>query len=150
MVGTTHPEAPPQPLQQVDETTRPDDPGLQRTITWTGAFWIASGVPALVLTSIGGIAAYVGTPSVLVWTVSVLFGLIQSAIFAEIAGMYPHKSGGASVYGAMAWAPYSKLIAPISVWCNWLAWSPVLAICSSIGAGYLLTALLPAESAINT
>src|SRR5688572_26131893 len=105
--------------QQLDRTTRPDDPGLQRSISWTGAFWIASGVPALVLTSIGTIAATVGTPSVLVWTVSVAFGLIQSAVFAEIAGMYPHKSGGASVYGAMAWMPYSKLIAPISVWCNW-------------------------------
>jgi amino acid transporter len=146
MVDTAQPAVP----QQLDRTTRPDDPGLQRSISWTGAFWIASGVPALVLTSIGTIAATVGTPSVLVWTVSVAFGLIQSAVFAEIAGMYPHKSGGASVYGAMAWAPYSKFIAPISVWCNWLAWSPVLAIGAGLGAGYLITALFPPDSLINT
>jgi hypothetical protein len=58
-------------------TTRADEPdGLHRTITWKGAFWVASGVPALVLFSIGSIAATVGTPSVLVWTVSVTFGLI--------------------------------------------------------------------------
>lgn len=126
------------------------DPGLQRTISWTGAFWIATGVPALVLFSVGSIAATVGTPSAAVWTVSVVFGLIQSLTYAEIAGMYPHKSGGASVYGAMAWAPYSKFVAPISVWCNWLAWSPVLAIGSGLGAGYLLTALFPADAAINT
>ncbi len=135
------------------ETARPAvqaDPGLQRTISWTGAFWIASGVPALVLFSIGSIAATVGTPSVVVWTVSVAFGLIQSFTYAEIAGMYPHKSGGASVYGAMAWAPYSKYVAPISVWCNWLAWSPVLAIGAGLGAGYLLTALFPPDAAINT
>ena len=129
---------------------RTDDPGLQRTISWTGAFWIASGVPALVLFSVGSIAATVGTPSVMIWTVSVVFGLIQSFIWAEIAGMYPHKSGGASVYGAMAWAPYSKFVAPVSVWCNWLAWSPVLAIGSGLGAGYLLTSLFPADAAINT
>ncbi len=128
----------------------PGDPGLQRTINWTGAFWIASGVPALVLFSIGSIAATVGTPSTLVWTLSVIFGVIQSFTYAEIAGMYPHKSGGASVYGAMAWAPYSKFVAPVSVWCNWLAWSPVLAIGSGLGAGYLLTALFPADAAINT
>jgi amino acid transporter len=128
----------------------PGDPGLQRSISWTGAFWIASGVPALVLFSIGSIAATVGTPSVVVWTVSVTFGLIQAFTWAEIAGMYPQKAGGASVYGAMAWMPYSKYIAPLSVWCNWLAWSPVLAIGSGLGAGYLLTALFPADAAINT
>ena len=33
---------------------------LHRKIDWTGAFWVASGVPALVLFSIGGIAATVG------------------------------------------------------------------------------------------
>ncbi|MGH3660201.1 MAG: APC family permease, partial [Micromonosporaceae bacterium] len=126
------------------------DPGLQRTISWQGAFWIASGVPALVLFSIGSIAATVGTPSVLVWTVSVVFGLIQSFTWAEIAGMYPQKAGGASVYGAMAWMPYSKFVAPVSVWCNWLAWSPVLTIGSGLGAGYLITALFPADAAINT
>ncbi|MBN9246131.1 MAG: hypothetical protein J0I81_01520, partial [Hyphomicrobium sp.] len=30
--------------------------GLHRTIDWKGAFWIASGVPALVLISIGFVA----------------------------------------------------------------------------------------------
>ncbi|MGH3519851.1 MAG: APC family permease [Haloechinothrix sp.] len=128
----------------------PGDAGLLRTISWTGAFWIASGVPALVLFSIGSIAATIGTPSVLIWTLSVVFGLIQSFTYAEIAGLFPQKSGGASVYGAMAWAPYSKFLAPLSVWCNWLAWSPVLTIGAALAAGYVLTALFPAEAAINT
>lgn len=128
----------------------PQDTGMLRTISWTGAFWIASGVPALVLFSIGSIAATIGTPSVLVWTVAVVFGLIQSFTYAEIAGMYPQKSGGASVYGAMAWWPYSKVLAPMSVWCNWLAWSPVLTIGAALAAGYVLTALFPADAAINT
>src|SRR5882762_11540515 len=78
---------------------------LRRSITWTGAFWVASGVPALVLFSVGSIASTVGTVSVLVWAVSVTLGLIQSFTYAEIAGMFPNKSGGASVYGAMAWVP---------------------------------------------
>ena len=33
---------------------------LHRTIDWQGAFWVASGVPALVLFSIGGIAGTTG------------------------------------------------------------------------------------------
>ena len=126
------------------------DSGLLRTLDWRGAFWIASGVPALVLFSIGTIAATVGAPSPLVWTVSILFGLLQSFVWAEIAGLFPSKSGGASVYGAMAWVRYAKPIAPLSVWCNWLAWSPVLTIGSGLAAGYVLTALFPPEATINT
>jgi amino acid transporter len=123
---------------------------LLRTLDWKGAFWLASGVPALVLISIGTIAATVGAPSPLVWAISIAFGLVQSFVWAEIAGLFPSKSGGASVYGAMAWVRYSKFVAPISVWCNWLAWSPVLMIGSSLAAGYVLTALFPADAAINT
>lgn len=123
---------------------------LRRSIGWTGAFWVAAGVPALVLFSIGGIAATVGSPSWMVWGISVLFGFLQAFTYAEIAGMFPSKSGGASVYGAAAWLRYSHIIAPISVWCNWLAWTPVLAIGTGIGAGYILTALFPADSIVNT
>jgi amino acid transporter len=45
---------------------------------------------------------------------------------------------------------YSKFIAPLSVWCNWLAWTPVLAIGSGIAAGYVLNALFAPDAAIRT
>lgn len=123
---------------------------LHRKIGWQGAFWVASGVPALVLFSIGAIAATVGKPSWLVWMLSIGFGFVQAFTYAEIAGLFPHKSGGASVYGAVAWVRYSKFIAPVSVWCNWFAWSPVLAIGSGLAAGYILSALFAPDAAINT
>ena len=94
---------------------------LKRAIDWRGAFWVASGVPALVLFSIGGIAGTVGIPAYAVWIASMLMGFIQSFTYAEIAGLFPNKSGGASVYGAAAWLRYGKFIAPLSVWCNWIA-----------------------------
>ena len=123
---------------------------LQRTISWTGAFWVASGVPALVLFSIGAVAATIGAPSWAVWTLSILMGFLQSFTYAEIAGLFPNKSGGASVYGAIAWVRYSKLVAPLSTWCNWFAWSPVLSIGTGIAAGYILTTIFPEGSAIRT
>jgi amino acid transporter len=123
---------------------------LQRKIGWQGAFWVASGVPALVLFSIGAIAATVGKPAWIVWAISIAFGFIQAFTYAEIAGLFPHKSGGASIYGAVAWVKYSKFVAPVSVWCNWFAWSPVLAIGSGLAAGYLLSALFAPDAAINT
>ena len=119
---------------------------LQRNIDWRGAFWVASGVPALVLFSIGGIAGTAGTLAFLIWTVSMIMGFIQSFTYAEIAGLFPNKSGGASVYGATAWLRYSKLVAPLSVWCNWFAWSPVLSLGCSIAAAYILNALAPIPS----
>jgi amino acid transporter len=123
---------------------------LHRKISWTGAFWVASGVPALVLFSIGAIAATVGQPAYVVWIVSILMGFIQAFTYAEIAGLFPNKSGGASVYGAIAWVRYSKFIAPVSVWCNWFAWSPVLSIGSGLAAGYMLTSLFAPDALINT
>ena len=123
---------------------------LQRTISWTGAFWVASGVPALVLFSMGAIAATVGKPAWLVWMISIGFGFVQAFTYAEIAGLFPNKTGGASVYGAVAWVKYSKLVAPLSIWCNWVAWTPVLSIGAGLAAGYLLTAMFAPDAAINT
>jgi amino acid transporter len=120
---------------------------LRRAIDWKGAFWVASGVPALVLFSIGGIAGTVGIPAFAVWMVSMLFGFIQSFTYAEIAGLFPNKSGGASVYGAAAWLKYSRFIAPLSVWCNWIAWTPVLSLGCAIAAGYILNAVAPVPAA---
>ena len=120
-----------------------DSGSLHRSIDWKGAFWVASGVPALVLFSIGGVAGAVGPLNYLVWTLSIAMGFVQSFTYAEIAGLFPNKSGGASIYGAAAWVRYSKLIAPLSVWCNWFAWSPVLSLGCSIAAAYILTALAP-------
>ena len=120
---------------------------LHRTIDWRGAFWVASGVPALVLFSIGGIAGTTGKVAFLVWAVSMVMGFLQSFTYAEIAGLFPNKSGGASVYGASAWVRYSKLVAPLSVWCNWLAWTPVLSLGCSIAAAYILNALAPIPDA---
>ena len=104
---------------------------LQRTIDWRGAFWVASGVPALVLFSIGGIAGTTGTLAFLVWTFSMMMGFIQSFTYAEIAGLFPNKSGGASIYGATAWLPYSQadraavgvvqLVRLVARCCRWAA-----------------------------
>lgn len=116
---------------------------LHRSINWTGAFWVASGVPALVLFSVGGIAGNTGKLAFLVWILSMTMGFIQSFTYAELAGLFPNKSGGASVYGAAAWVRYAKLVAPLSVWCNWVAWTPVLSLGCSIAAAYILNAVAP-------
>ena len=120
---------------------------LVRSLNWKGAFWVAAGVPPLVLFSIGGIAGTTGKLAFVVWIISMIMGFLQSFTYAEMAGMFGSKSGGASVYGATAWLRYSKLVAPLSVWCNWFAWSPVLSLGCAIAAGYILNALFPIPAA---
>ncbi len=124
-------------------TTETGSGQMVRALTWKGAFWVAAGVPPLVLFSIGGIAGTVGQYAFVVWMLSMLMGFSQSFTYAEMAGMFGNKSGGTSVYGATAWLRYGKLIAPLSVWCNWFAWSPVLSLGCAIAAGYILNALFP-------
>lgn len=123
---------------------------LQRSLTWKDAFWVTSGVPVSVLFTIGGVAAFIGQPAWFIWVLAMLVGFAQCFTYAEISGLYPHKSGGASVYGALGWVRYSKFVAPVSVWCNWLAWSPMLALGTSLAAGYMLSSLFPADSLVNT
>lgn len=123
---------------------------MRRTLDWTHAFWIASGTPVLVLFSVGAVASAAGNISAMVWILSMFIGFIQCFTYAEISGLFPKKSGGASVYGAVAWVPYGKMLGPISVWANWFSWSPVLAIGSGLAAGYVLNLLFPADSLIRT
>ncbi|MEA2782707.1 MAG: hypothetical protein QOK29_4251 [Rhodospirillaceae bacterium] len=132
----------------VSTTSAP--PTMMRDVDWKQVVFVAAGVPALVLFSMGGISATIGAPAWLVWTISVLFGFAQSFTYAEIAGLHPSKTGGTAVHGATAWIRYSKILAPLSLWSNWLAWTPVLAIGTGLGAGYLLSIFFDASSPIIT
>ncbi len=123
---------------------------MVRAVNWWQVVFIAAGSPALVMFSLGGISAVTGTVSPLVWFVSVMIGFVAIFSYAEIAGMHPNKSGGTAVYGATAWVRHSRIIAPMSVWSNWLAWSPILAIGSGLGSGYLLSIFLPPDHVLNT
>ena len=122
---------------------------MMRDVDWKQIVFIAAGVPALVLFSMGGISAAVGAPAWLVWTISVLFGFAQAFTYAEIAGLHPSKTGGTAVHGATAWIRYSRILAPLSLWSNWLAWTPVLAIGAGLGAGYLLSIFFAADLPVN-
>ena len=123
-------------------------PTMMRDVDWKHVVFVAAGVPALVLFSMGGISATVGAPAWLVWTISVVFGFLQSFTYAEIAGLHPSKTGGTAVHGATAWIRYSRILAPLSLWSNWLAWTPVLAIGTGLGAGYLLSIFFDASSPV--
>jgi amino acid transporter len=135
---------------EIFDEEREDGSGLRREIGWTHAVWVATGAPALVLFSIGAIAATVGSPSWLVWAASVCIGSVQMFTYAEVCGMFTHKSGGTAISGSMAWLKYGKVFPAISAWTYWWGWTPVIAIGTSLASGYVLSALFPANSTVLT
>ena len=64
---------------------------MVRTVSWWHVFFIAAGVPSLVLFSMGGISALTGPVAVLAWSLSMLIGFIDCFIYAEIAGLHPRS-----------------------------------------------------------
>lgn len=120
--------------------------GLSRSLTWFDGFSIALGVPVLMLFSVGSIAVLTGTLSPLIWIVSVTIGFVQAFVFGEMASLFPHKSGGHSLYGSEVWRRRNRFLPPIDIWGNWFAWSPVLAISCLLIGNYAQAQWIPGAS----
>jgi len=108
---------------------------------------IASGVPVLVLVSVGPVAALAGPASIVVWSASAVIGLLMAFAFAELSSGLPNVSGGIAALSAEVLGRRSRPLALISQWSYWFGWSPTLAISSAIAAGYVQTALIPQSPA---
>ncbi len=121
-------------------------PALEREIGWGGAFWIASGVPALLLFSVGFIVVLNGPVAVAVWIVSVLIGIGMAFVYAEMAGLFPEKSGGPPVFGAVIWRRYAPLLPPLSIWGYWFAWTPVISIGGLLIGSYVVGEWIPSAT----
>jgi amino acid transporter len=104
---------------------------------------ISSGVPVLVLLSMGPVAGLAGPPSVLIWGLSALIGFCMALVFVELAASRPHLTGGIGVLAASVYAPRSRTLALVGQWSYWFGWSPALAINGVLVGAYLHGLLLP-------
>lgn len=110
-------------------TTVVEDRQLLKTMTWKDAFVLALANPGFLLASIGASIGAIGAwAAVLLWTISMTFGLLQAWLYSEMAAMFPEKSGGIALYAHEAWKRYCTFVGPVATFGYWFAWSSVLAI----------------------
>ncbi|HEX4249978.1 MAG TPA: APC family permease [Pseudonocardia sp.] len=121
-------------------TAEVEERHLLKAMSWWDGFMIALANPGFLVAALGGSIAGLGTTGALVlWVVSVLLGSFQNNIYAELATMFPDKSGGIAVYAHEAWRRYFSPIGPLATFGYWFAWSTVLAI-SGLVCGTLIAA----------
>jgi amino acid transporter len=110
------------------------------------ALALAAASPALVLTSLGPVAAVAGPGSVVAWPLSALFGLLIAIAVKQLAFRYGHMTGGIGVWSAQVLKPRSPLLAAAAQWGYWLGWSPGLALSALMVGLYARSLLAPDAS----
>lgn len=117
-------------------TAAPAAPILARSVTWKSAFVVSLGGALLIATSLGAIAGDLGPASVFVWSLIVGIGILQCLMVAEMASMYPNKSGGTAVYTHEAFRKW-PIVGAIANWGYWCGWIPTIPVNLIVAAGYL-------------
>jgi amino acid transporter len=111
---------------------------LLKAMTWWDGFVVALANPAFLIAALGGSIGALGTTGAfLLWTISICLGALQNNIHAELACMFPNKSGGVALYAHEAWRKYLTLIGPLATFGYWIGWSVVLSV-NGLVAGVLL------------
>jgi amino acid transporter len=113
---------------------------MLKAMSWWDGFMVALANPGFLLAALGASIGALGTLGAMVlWTISVLLGALQNNIYAELATMFPEKSGGIAVFAHEAWRKYFAPVGAIATFGYWFAWSTVLSI-SGLVAGTLVQA----------
>jgi amino acid transporter len=117
-----------------------EEQSLLKAMTWWDGFVVALANPGFLLASLGGSIGVLGTTGAFVlWSISICLGALQNNIHAELASMFPNKSGGIALYAHEAWRKYLTIIGPLATFGYWIGWSVVLAV-NGLVAGTLIQA----------
>src|SRR3954467_915537 len=105
-------------------TAQVEERQLLKAMTWWDGFVVALANPGFLIASLGlSICALGTTGAFLVWTICICLGALQTTIRAELACMFPNKSGGVAVYAPEAWRKYLTLIGPLATFGYWIRWA---------------------------
>lgn len=99
-------------------------PRLQKVLTWRDGMAIAITLPTGLLVTVGYAIGALGTwTAISIWIGATLVGYLQSKLFAELAAMFPNKSGGISRYAIEGWKRYFAPLGAVASFGYWIGWS---------------------------
>jgi amino acid transporter len=100
---------------------------LLKKLRWYDGFVICLANPGFLLGSLGNsVIDMGGWGAVLVWGITAAIIFPVTVIYSELAAMFPHKSGGVSIYANEGWRKYTTIVGPIATFGYWIGWSVVL------------------------
>ena len=127
-------------------TAQVEEQQLLKAMSWWDGFVVALANPGFLIAALGASIGALGTTGAFVlWTISVCLGALQNNVYAELATMFPNKSGGIALFAHEAWRKYFTFVGPVATFGYWFAWSSVLAI-NGLVVGTLIQAEWFADS----
>jgi amino acid transporter len=102
-------------------------------LRWTDGFVFALTMPAALIATLGySVGALGGWAAVTLWGVSMVIAVGANWIYSEMAAMFPHLSGGISLYAHEAWKGRFEAAGPIASFGYWFAWTGSIAVYGEI------------------
>ena len=104
---------------------------LRRETNWVGAFVIGLAGTILVTGVTGPVDAGLGAMAVPVFFITAMMGVLLCFFLAELAAMFPERTGGSPMYaypGFLKWPRLASHINGFTSWAYWLGWAPVLSV----------------------
>lgn len=102
---------------------------MHRSLSWREGFAFALIVPIGLFLTLGYTVGAIGAwPAIAIWFFASLVALLQNRLFAEMAAMFPNRSGGISVYAYEGWKRHFAPLGAIAAFGYWMGWSLTLSI----------------------
>ena len=90
-------------------------------------------MPAALIATLGySIGALGAWSAAFLWGVSMLIATATNWVYSELAGMFPAKSGGISLFANEGWRRHLTLVGPVATFGYWFAWTSSLAVYGEI------------------
>ena len=117
---------------------------LLKNLRWYDGFVICLANPGFLLGSLPfSVLDLGGWGAMMIWGITAAIVFPVQIIYSELAAMFPHKSGGVSVYANEAWRKYTTLVGPVATFGYWIGWSVVLAFLGLFVGNIAQTAWFP-------
>lgn len=120
-----------------DQATTPDslaDAGRERheypkKLRWWDGVAISLSIPAALFISLGyAIGAIGAIPAMILSGAAAIFAAMQNNIYAEMASMFPKRTGGIAMFAHEGWKNKFVFMGPIAAFGYWFAWASALSI----------------------